>query len=76
MSTSLRDLKSKMGYFNGGRPDNFELGAGSTLHFTSSTNGKPPFASYKDAYLRRQRPVNPAYLFPENPVKYLDNPPH
>jgi hypothetical protein len=69
---ALRDLKSKMAYPDG-RPNNFELGAGSTLHFTSSTNGKPPFSSYASAYLRRQRPVNEKLTFPENPSKYLDN---
>ncbi len=73
---ALRDLRSKMGFFNGDRPGDFELGPSSTIHNTSSTNGRPPFQSYKSPYLRRQRPVNPAFLFPENPRKYLDNPPN
>ena len=72
---SLRDLKTKLGYFNGARPDDFELGAGSTLHNTSSINGKPPFGSYKSAYLKTKVPTNPSFIFPTNPVKYLDNPP-
>jgi hypothetical protein len=55
------------------RPEDFELGAGSTVHNVSSTYNRPPFSSYKSAYLRRQRPVNPKLVFPEKPKKYLDN---
>jgi hypothetical protein len=72
---SLRDLKSKLGFYNGGRPDDFELGPQSTLHNVSSTYGQPPFSSYKSAFLKTKVPTNPVFLFPQNPKKYLDNPP-
>lgn len=57
------------------RPGDFELGPGSTLHNVSSTFNRPPLSSYKSSFIRRQRPVNPALIFPEKPKKYLDNPP-
>ncbi len=71
----LVDLKTKLGYTAGGRPGNFELGANSTIHNVSSTRNRPSFTTYASVYLRNQRPVDPKFLFPENPKKYLDNPP-
>lgn len=73
---ALRDLNSKLQNQNANkRPDAFEFSADSTLHYVSSTYGKPPFSSYKSSFLRSKQPVNPKYLFPEKPTKYLDNPP-
>ena len=55
------------------RPDNFDFGGSSTIHNTSSIDGKPSFSSYKSAFLKKQRPSN---LDPKTPFKkYLDNPP-
>lgn len=71
----LRDKQSALGYPIGARPNDFDLGLSSTLHNVSSTRGRPPFSSYKSLFLKAQRPVNPMFLFPENPAKYLDNPP-
>lgn len=71
----LTNLKTKLGYAPGGRPGNFELGANSTIHNVSSTRNRPPFSTYASPYLRSQRPVDPSFLFPEKPKKYLDNPP-
>lgn len=70
---SLIDLwpTTKLGYA-GGRPNDFELGPTSTLHYESSLNGQPPFTSYSSAYLRTLQPTK---LGPGIPVKYLDNPP-
>jgi hypothetical protein len=72
----LRDKTSRLQ--NAGpnkRPDDFELGAGSALHNVSSTYGTPAFSTYKSAYLRTEKPVDPKLLFPRTPKKYLDNPP-
>jgi hypothetical protein len=55
------------------RPGDFEFGPDSKLHNVSSTFGSPAFSTYKSAYLRTERPVNPKMLFPQNPKKYLDN---
>lgn len=63
--------KSILGWGKGLRPGNFELGIDSTVHNTSSVDGKPPFSSYKSAFLRKQRPTN---LNLKGPIsKYLDN---
>lgn len=74
MSKGLKDKAkdSRLGY-KGGRPDDFTLGPDSTLNYTSSVDGKPPFSTYKSEFLRRQKPTR---LAPKGtPAKYLDNPP-
>lgn len=71
---ALRDLQSKLqNQGPGKRPGDFEFKSDSTLHNVSSTFGRPAFSTYKSLYLRGQRPVNPSFLFPEKPKKYLDN---
>lgn len=73
MSSLLLLLPTSHYGFGGATPAGFDLGPGSTLHFESSLDGKPPFGTYKDGYLRNKQPTKLA--LPGNPVKYLDNPP-
>lgn len=72
---SIRETitKSILGWGKKLRPDNFDFDSESTLHNTSSIDGKPPFSSYKSSFLKKQKPT---VLDPKKPFKkYLDNPP-
>jgi len=74
MSSLLNLLPFSRFGFGGKKPDQFDLGPGSTIDNQSSLNNNPPFATYKDVYLRGKMPTKQAP--PGTQLKkYLDNPP-
>jgi len=71
----LRDLQdtTKLGYAfkPDHRPDDFDLGPGSTLHNTSSKDGNPSFSTYKSKFLKT---LIPSVLDRPEPIsRYLDH---
>lgn len=71
MAKGLKDkiTETNLGY-KGGRPIDFELGPNSTLHNTTSVDGKPPFSSYASPVIKSKTPTKIG--FKQGP-KYLDN---
>ena len=74
MPTILQLLYSTKAGYGGGQPPTFDLGAGSTIDYTSDINNQPPFSTYADPYLRLQKPTLLSRGLGPFP-KYLDNPP-
>ncbi len=73
MGLLLKINDTKLGYAfqPDNRPDNFDLGPGSTLHKTSSKDGNPSFSTYKSKFLKT---LIPSILDRPEPIsRYLDN---